>query len=123
HTEEYSIPPGTEVFEVNGPMFFGAAYKFKEALRITERPCKVLIIRMKNVPVIDATGIRVLQEINNEMQSKGTKLILTEINNEEVFTELSKARIIFRVGKANIKNTLPEAIERSKKLMQEAIHK
>ncbi len=54
------IPPGVEVFEITGPLFFGAAWKFKDAMRLIEKPPKVLIIRMSQVPVIDATGIKVI---------------------------------------------------------------
>ena len=50
------IPAVVDVFEINGPLFFGAAYKFKDAMKVLEKPAKVLIIRMGNVPVIDATG-------------------------------------------------------------------
>ena len=54
------IPKSVDVFEINGPLFFGAAYKFKDAMKVIEYPAKVLIIRMRNVPVIDATGIGVV---------------------------------------------------------------
>lgn len=111
------LPKDVEVFEINGPMFFGAAYKFKDAMQTIEHPPKVLIIRMKNVPVIDATGIHVLQEIQTDMQASGTKIILTEINSEMVMQELKKARLLFAVGKANIKKSIGEAIERSHEIV------
>ena len=60
----YSIPAGVEVFEINGPLFFGAAYKFKDAMKFIEKTPKVLIVRMRKVPIIDATGIRMLADLN-----------------------------------------------------------
>src|SRR6195952_3684059 len=82
--DQESIPKGVDVFEINGPLFFGAAYKFKDAMRQIEAPPQILIIRMKNVPVIDATGIHILQDVSKEIKASGTKLILTEVNSEQV---------------------------------------
>src|SRR5690606_14311064 len=53
--KDYDLPKGVDLFEIHGPLFFGVAYKFKDAMRIVERPAKILIIRMRFVPVIDAT--------------------------------------------------------------------
>lgn len=116
---ELKLPEGVEVFEVNGPLFFGAAYKFKDALRIIQKPVKVLIIRMEYVPVIDATGIRILKEIIKDIQHKGTKLVLSEVQSEQVMSELQKSRVVFMVGKANILDTFDEAIIRSRKILSE----
>jgi SulP family sulfate permease len=121
HTDEIldlgAIPDGVDVFEVNGPMFFGAAYKFKDAMRVIEDPARVLIIRMRNVPVIDATGIRVLREVYNEAKKKGTKLILSEISSEQVMGELKKARLMFQIGKGNINDTFENAMKRANTLL------
>ncbi|MCD6013559.1 MAG: sodium-independent anion transporter [Flavipsychrobacter sp.] len=107
------LPEGVDVFEINGPLFFGAAYKFKEAMKVVEKPARALIVRMKNVPVIDATGIQILKEVNKELKKKGTKLILSEVKNNQVLNELTKARLSFQIGKANITDTFEKAIERS----------
>lgn len=111
------LPNDVEVFEINGPMFFGAAYKFKDAIMVIEKPPKVLIISMRNVPVIDATGIHVLMDIQKDIQLNGTKIILAEVHSAQVMNELTKSRIVFRIGKANIMKTLAEAIERSKTIL------
>lgn len=116
---QIQLPEGVEVFEVNGPLFFGAAYKFKDALRIVERPTKVLIIRMEYVPVIDATGIRILKEIIKDIQQRGTRLILCEVQSDQVMTELQKSRLVFQVGKANIVGSFEEAISRSNSILSE----
>jgi SulP family sulfate permease len=115
---EYDLPKGTSIFEINGPLFFGAAYKFKDAMHHIGESAKVLIINMKNVPVIDATGIRILAEVNKEITKNGAKLVLAEINNEQVMLELKKSRLVFRIGKANIADTMEQAIKRSREIVQ-----
>src|SRR5450432_1796784 len=79
----YEIPKDVEVFEIKGPLFFGAAYKFKDSIRFIERTPKVLIIRMHLVPIIDATGIHVLEEVIKETYKNGTKIILSGISSEQ----------------------------------------
>jgi SulP family sulfate permease len=114
------IPKGVDVFEINGPLFFGAAYKFKDAMKVLEKPARVLIIRMRNVPVIDATGIRVLREVNKDIKRKGTKLILTEVNSMQVTSELKKARLLFQIGKGNIRDTFEQALKRANDILLES---
>jgi SulP family sulfate permease len=115
----YSLRDGVDVFEINGPLFFGAAYKFKDTMKMLENPARILIIRMRNVPVIDATGIRVLKDVHNELVKKGSKLILAEISSEQVINELAKARLLFQIGKGNIKETFEQALKRADDLLSE----
>jgi sulfate permease, SulP family len=115
--ENYSLPKNVEVFEINGPLFFGAAYKFKDAMRFIEKPPKVLIIRMRKVPIIDATGIKILKEVYKESTQRGTKLILSEVHSEQIMEELKRARLLFSIGKANITDSFQEAIDRSKVML------
>lgn len=107
------IPAGVDVFEINGPLFFGAAYKFKDAMKVLVKPARVLIIRMGDVPVIDATGIRVLRDVHQEIRKKGTKLILSEANSEQVMAELKRARLLFQIGKGNVSDTFEKALKRA----------
>ena len=109
----YAIPKDVEVFEINGPLFFGAAYKFKDAMKLIKKPPRVFIIRMRHVPIIDATGIRTLREIYKESRSRGTKLILSEVHSKQVLDELRAARLLFAVGKANVTGTFEQALKRS----------
>ncbi|HEY9262397.1 SulP family inorganic anion transporter [Chitinophaga sp.] len=109
----FNIPPGVEVFEITGPLFFGAAYKFKDASKFIKSSPQVLIIRMRQVPIIDATGIQTLKDVNKDMQRRGTKLILSEVLTKEVYEELRKARLLFNIGKANVVDTFAKSIERS----------
>ncbi|WP_232010867.1 STAS domain-containing protein [Mucilaginibacter gotjawali] len=100
-------------------MFFGAAYKFKDTMRVIEYPAPVLIIRMRHVPVIDATGIRVLREVHEEIKRRGSKLILSEVTSEQVMTELRKARLVFHIGKANVTDTFEKAMTRTNEILLE----
>lgn len=118
----YALPKEVAVFEISGPLFFGAAYKFKDAMLEIGQPPKVLIIRMKNVPVIDATGLRVLKEVHQQLKAKATKLILSEVTNEQVMAELQKARLLFQIGKGNIKDTFEQALKRANDVLSENLH-
>ncbi|HEU4716990.1 MAG TPA: sulfate permease [Bacteroidia bacterium] len=108
----YSIPAGTEVFEIKGPFFFGAAYKFKESLRVIENPPKVLIIRMRLVPVIDATGLHALEEVFRFTAKTKTKLIVSGIQ-PDVKTEFIRSGLMERIGAENVLDDFGMALERA----------
>ncbi len=113
-TGNYAIPKEVEVFEITGPLFFGAAYKFKDAMKYIEKPPRVLIIRMRQVPIIDATGIKVIEEVLRESRHQGTRLILSEVYSDQVMSELKAARLLFAIGKANVTSSFETALQRSK---------
>ncbi len=74
------VPPGVEVYEINGPFFFGAAEKFKETMTsLRDRP-KVLILRLRNVPAMDSTGIHALGDIVRRFRKAGTRVILSDVH-------------------------------------------
>lgn len=120
--ENYIIPKNVEVFEITGPLFFGAAYKFKDALRFIENPPKILIIRMRKVPIIDATGIKTIKEVNKDSKQRGTQLILSEVHSDQIMEELKEARLLFSIGKANVTDTFQGAIDRSKTILNDSKH-
>ncbi len=113
----FAVPNQVEVFEITGPLFFGAAYKFKDAMKFIEKPPKILIIRMRQVPIIDATGIKTIEEVYKESKHRGTKLILSEVHSRQVMNELKDARLLFAIGKANVTDTFVEALNRSKTIL------
>ena len=114
----YKVPAGVEVFEVSGPMFFGAAYKFKEALKEMSMPPKILIIRMRSVPVIDETGLHTLKEVFQQAKNKGTKLILSGVQ-KAIYNEMEKSRLLFHIGKANVCPDIDHALARAEKVLEE----
>ena len=115
---KFQIPKGVQVFEITGPLFFGAAYKFKDSMRYLEKHPKVLIIRMRHVPLIDATGLQMLLEVSKDLEKHHTKLILSEVNSPQVLKELKDSRLLFIVGKGNVLDSLKHALERAEKLIQ-----
>ncbi len=117
--DSFQIPDQMEVFEITGPLFFGAVYKFKDAMKFIEKPPKVLIIRMRHVPIIDATGIKTIEELFKESKRRNTKLILSELHSAQVMRELKDARLLFAIGKANITNTFRAALERGNAILKE----
>jgi len=112
--EGVSINKNVEVFEIMGPLFFGAVYKFKDAMKQVERPPQILIIRMRHVSMIDATGIKAIEEFYKEAKHRGTKLILSEVTSMQVMESLKNARLLFKIGKANVTYSFDDAIRRSK---------
>lgn len=117
--EKIKIPKEVEIIEISGPLFFGASYKIKEAVRYMNKKPKVLIIRMRHVPIIDATGISSFKEIMSALRRKGTRIILSELSSEQVKMELQQARILFAIGKGNIFPTLAQSVLRSEIILQE----
>ncbi|MDF2191296.1 SulP family inorganic anion transporter [Paraflavitalea sp. CAU 1676] len=115
----HDIPKGVEVFEITGPLFFGATYKFKDAMRVIEKPPKVLIIRMGQVPIIDATGIKAIQEVYTASKLQHTKLILSEVDSIQVLKALRDARLLFAIGKGNVTTSFEAALARSKTILHQ----
>ncbi|MCB1071142.1 MAG: sulfate permease [Verrucomicrobia bacterium] len=83
------VPEGVEVFEIQGPFFFGAADRFREEMRHLEKPTKVLILRMRHVPVMDATGLNALEDVLMKCRKADTILLLSGVNPQplEVMTQ------------------------------------
>jgi SulP family sulfate permease len=109
------IPNDIEVYEINGPFFFGVADKFSDEFARTSVAPKVLIIRMRHVPVIDATGIFALETFIIKAQKKGTTVLLSEV--QKLFKKFLK-NIEFHniMGKENIIDNFDEALVRAKKI-------
>ena len=107
------VPKNTSVFEINGPMFFGAADKFMEV--VSETSCDVLIIRMRGVPAIDATAYQTFINIYKVCKADNITLILSHVN-EQPLNALKKAGFIDLIGGENICSNIDEALERATKL-------
>lgn len=80
--EIHNLPKEVQLFEINGPLFFGAARQFQETLTSFNNDCKVVILRMRYIPIIDATGFQSLKEIIKTFNSSGILIILSGINPE-----------------------------------------
>ncbi len=111
-----TIPEGVEVFEINGPFFFGAASTFKDAMRFVEDPPKVRIIYMRNVPAIDATGLHTLSEFYQESKKLGTNIILSGVHAQPLFA-FTQAGLLDLFGEENIFGNLDDALDRAREIL------
>jgi SulP family sulfate permease len=109
---KYKIPKGVEVFELSGPLFFGAAYKFKDAIKLIEKKPKVLIVRMRHVPVIDATGIHTIKDVLRMCRHDKIHLIISGIQ-PNVLEEFKKSRLLFQIGKRYVTTDIETALQRA----------
>lgn len=110
HEEHLMIPQGVEVYEINGPYFFGIATKFEEIMsRLGDRP-KIRIIRMRKVPFIDSTGIHNLTTLCEMSQKENIHIILSGVN-EKVHKVLDKSGFYELLGEENICSNINEALE------------
>ena len=111
--EHLIIPAGVEVYEINGPYFFGIATKFEETMaQLGDRP-KVRIIRMRKVPFIDSTGIHNLTSLCKMSQKEKITIVLSGVN-EKVHKTLEKSGFYELLGKQNICPNINVALDRAK---------
>ena len=118
HEEHLIIPEGVEVYEINGPYFFGIATKFEEMMaNMGERP-KVLIIRMRKVPFIDSTGVHNLTNLCDMCKKDNIQVVLSGVN-EKVQKVLEKTGFLYTlVGEENICPNINIALERAKEIVE-----
>ena len=117
--EHLTIPEGVEVYEINGPYFFGAGNRFEEimgALRHQRQKPRVRIIRMRKVPFVDSTGIHNLTNLCLMSQAEGIQVVLSGVN-PTVQTVLHKAGFDTMLGEENICSHINLALERAKQLI------
>lgn len=114
--EHLIIPAGVEVYEINGPYFFGIATKFEETMaQLGDRP-KVRIIRMRKVPFIDSTGIHNLTSLCKMSQKEKITIVLSGVN-EKVYKTLEKSGFYELLGKQNICPNINVALDRAKEII------
>ena len=118
HEEEHLIiPKGVEVYEINGPYFFGIATKFEEVMaQLGDRP-QVRVVRMRKVPFIDSTGIHNLENLCRMSQREKITVVLSGVN-EKVHNTLEKAGFYDLLGQENICPNIHVALERAKSLIK-----
>ena len=112
-SELLDIPGGVEIFEVNGPFFFAAAEKFKSTLNIIETKPKVLILRMRNVLSIDATGLKALKEVVLQCQKDGIRLLLSGVHSQPLFA-MEKSGLTKLIGTENLCENIEVALKKAK---------
>lgn len=115
--ESLMVPKGVEVYEINGPYFFGIANKFEEQMvQLGDRP-KVRIIRMRKVPFIDSTGIHNLTNLCKMSKKERVTIVLSGVN-EKVHHVLEKSGFYELLGEENICENINVAIDRANQIIQ-----
>lgn len=111
------VPAGVSVFEITGPIFFGVANKFQDAVGSSDKSKKVLVLRMRSVPAIDATGIHALENILDNFEKKGKTIIISHAN-EQPLKVLKKSGLYKKIGKENFCRNIDEALIRAGEIME-----
>ena len=107
------VPKNTIVYEVFGALFFGAANVFTSFKH--EEGKNVLILRMRNVPVMDISGVEALEEILETCKKRNLTLILSHVN-EQPYNAMEKAGFVEKIGAENICENIDASLERAEKL-------
>lgn len=115
--EELDLAPGVQVYEIDGPFFFGVATKFDEMMRTTvgEQKPKVRIIRMRKVPFIDSTGLHNLEILIKSSRAEGIHVVLSGVR-EEVRSVLHKSNIDTLLGSDHICNHISSAVVKANEI-------
>ena len=111
-----TLPEGVEVFEVEGPFFFGAAERFKEALAWDDDSAQVRVLRFRRVPSIDASGVLVLKDLLKSARARGTFLVFASVSGD-VKSTLEKTGFAAQLGAENFLPDLLAALDRALVLM------
>ena len=114
-----TIPEGVSVFEITGPIFFGVATKFSDAVLRADKTKKVLVLRMRSVPAIAATGIHAFETILESLDKKENKLVASHLN-EQPLKILKKSGIYKRIGAENFCPHIDIALKRAEELVKTA---
>lgn len=114
--KQRTIPAGVEVFEVNGPFFFGAADKFKYTLSLVQKKPKVLILRLRSVLSLDATALRALEDVYGRTRREGTVLLLSGVHAQPLIV-MERSGFLDQVGEKNVMENIDAALDRARSLL------
>ena len=115
--EHLVIPKGVEVYEINGPYFFGAGNRFEDIMARYGKHPKVRIIRMRKVPFIDSTGLHNLENMCRMSQKEGVSVVLSGVN-ERVENVLKRNNFQELLGQENICNHIDLALARARQIVE-----
>lgn len=108
------IPEGAMVYEITGPIFFGVSQKIADVIKRADK--KVLVLRMRSVPAIDATGIHSLETIIKTCKKNGSTLVLSHVN-EQPMDVFKKSGMYGEIGEENFCENIDAALERAKQIL------
>ena len=112
-----AVPKGVEVYEINGPFFFGAAETFKDTLALVAGKPRVLILRMRRVPAIDATGLHTLTDVVRRSRRDGSLVLISEVQSQPL-QALRRSVLIDEIGEEHLCATLDSALARAREELE-----
>lgn len=115
-TTPIDLPPQVAVFEINGTFCFGAARSFTETLQSDRRRPRVVILRMRHVMAIDATGLHALEDVHGRLRSQGATLLLAGVHAQPLVA-MTRAKTIEVIGLDNMFSTYPDAVARAAEIV------
>ncbi|MCM1030292.1 MAG: sulfate permease [Oscillibacter sp.] len=110
--EKLDLKKGVEVYEIDGPFFFGIANKFDECMKVLGDKPKVRIIRMRKVPFMDTTGLHNLESLYRLSDKEKIRIVLSGVN-EQVRKVLEKSDLYHRIGEENVCSNINEALQKA----------
>ncbi len=110
--EKLDLRKGVEVYEIDGPFFFGIANKFDECMKVLGDKPKVRIIRMRKVPSMDTTGLHNMQSLYRLSDKENIRIVLSGVN-EQVRKVLEKSDLYHRIGEENVCSNINEALQKA----------
>ena len=117
NTDRLDIPEGVEVYEIDGPFFFGLASRFEELEQMKKPGTKVRIIRMRKVPFIDSTGVNNLRNLCERTRKRGVTVILSGVT-DQVKASLEKFGVDKEIGAENIFPHIVPALAKSAEIVR-----
>ncbi len=115
------IPKGVEVYEAEGAFFFGVAEALREALTVVENPPKVMILRMRHVLALDATGLQALLDMRRWCQRAGAQLVLEGVHAQPLIA-IEKAGQLPTFGMENLTPTIDAALDRARQILSFSVN-
>ena len=105
------LPAGVMVYVLEGPFFFAAVENFEQVLAGGKGASDTVVIRLRHVPFIDATGLQTLDDVVSELHGQGVRVILTEMN-ERLLNKTRRMGLLNRLGESNVFSNMAEVITR-----------
>ncbi|PIQ83404.1 MAG: sodium-independent anion transporter [Candidatus Omnitrophica bacterium CG11_big_fil_rev_8_21_14_0_20_63_9] len=110
------VPRGVQVYEINGPFFFGASHTFREAMRIISPPPKAIVLRMRHVLAIDASGLYALKEQHRSAVRQHSVLILSDVHAQPLIA-LERSGLLVQIGEQNVFGNIDDALNRARQVL------
>lgn len=108
------VPDGVEVYEINGPFFFGVADRLQDILTVVERRPKIFILRMRNVSAVDATGLHALQNFWMRCRRQHIRLLLSGVHAQPIFA-MQKYGLIDKISEENLFSNIDDALNEARR--------